>query len=57
MWREDFERDVATEPAVGRPIHLAHAAGTEGGDDVVMSELAANHRRSSQPGWRIRRRV
>jgi len=32
---KDLDRDVASELRVGRAIHLTHAAGAKGGDDLV----------------------
>ena len=39
--RQDLERNVTTEAAIPRPIHLAHAAGAERRDDVVATESGA----------------
>ena len=36
---QDLERDVALERRVARAIHLAHAARTERGQDLVRPEL------------------
>ena len=36
--RQDLDRDVAREPRVARPVHLAHAARAEGPDDLVGGE-------------------
>ena len=36
-----LERNVTTEAAIPRPIHLAHAAGAERRDDVVATESGA----------------
>ena len=35
---EDLQRDIAAELCIRRPIHPAHAAFAEEGDDVVVSE-------------------
>ncbi len=35
---QDLDGDVAIEPRVPRPIHFAHAAGSEGRDDLVRAE-------------------
>ena len=35
---QDLDRDVAIELRVARAIHLAHAAGAEGGEDLVRAE-------------------
>jgi hypothetical protein len=34
--REDFEGDIALEFCVGGAIDLAHAAGAEGADDLIV---------------------
>ena len=39
--RNDFDRDRAIEPRVAGFVHLAHAAGPEGGDDLVRAEAGA----------------
>ena len=36
-----LDRDVAIEPRVARPIHFTHAAGAEGGEDLVRAEASA----------------
>ena len=36
--RQHLERDVTSEPAIARPVHLAHAARAERGDDLVFTE-------------------
>ena len=33
--------DIAAQSGVVRPIHLAHAAGAEGGQDLVRAETCA----------------
>ena len=38
---EDLDRHLAVEPRVARAVDLAHAAGTEGRDDLVGSEALA----------------
>ena len=43
---QDFDRDVAIELRIARAIHLAHAAGTNGGEDFVRAEADAGGR-----GW------
>ena len=42
--REDLDRDVAIELRVARPIDLAHAAGPEGGEDLVRAEAGTGVR-------------
>jgi hypothetical protein len=49
---EDFECDLAFQPAVGRAIHLAHAAGSERGDDLVRTQAGAEGERHEV--WIIR---
>jgi len=46
--RNDFDRDVAAETRVARPVHLAHAARPERAEDVVGadSSTGAQRRRS-----------
>ena len=38
---QDLERDVALQPGVGRAIDLAHAPGTERGDDLIKADAGA----------------
>src|ERR1700722_12230231 len=37
MLRQNFQRDGAVEPGVFRTINFAHAARTDGGDDLVRA--------------------
>ena len=39
--RQDLDRDGAIEPRVARLVDLAHAAGADGGDDLVRAESGA----------------
>jgi hypothetical protein len=39
--RQHLDRDVALEPRIARPVHLAHAAGAEESHDFVGPELRA----------------
>jgi hypothetical protein len=39
---EDFQRNVATEPAVAGAIDLAHAAGANGSKHVVLADARTN---------------
>src|SRR5262249_9814171 len=39
--REDLDRHVTAELGVAGPVHLAHAAGAERRDDLVVSQAAA----------------
>ena len=43
--RQDFDRDLASEPRVPRSINLAHAAGANGGDDLVGAESGSRAER------------
>jgi len=42
--RKHLDCDIATELAVAGAINLAHAAGAEGGHDLVRSEASAGTR-------------
>ena len=39
---QDLDGDVAIELRVARPIHFAHPAGAEGGEDLVRAEARAS---------------
>ena len=39
--REDLQRDLAVQLRIARAIHLAHAAGADGGEDFVRAEASA----------------
>ena len=39
--RQDLDRDVAIQLGIARAIHLAHAAGPHGGEDLVRAEADA----------------
>ena len=39
--RQDLDGDLAFELRVGRPVDLAHAAGTDGGDHFIGTETGA----------------
>jgi hypothetical protein len=41
MRGKDLDRDETVEPRVARAIHLAHAPGSERGDDLVRTEARA----------------
>jgi hypothetical protein len=43
--RQHLDRDVAIQPRIARAIDLAHAAGAEGGNDLVRTEAAAGTQR------------
>ena len=38
---QDLDRDVAVEARVARAVDLAHAAGAEGGEDLVGAEAGS----------------
>ena len=42
---QDFDRHIAAEPRVARPVHLAHSAGAEGRDDLVRAKACAGRER------------
>ncbi len=44
--RHDLDGNVAVEPRIARPIHLAHAARSDGLDDFVLGETGACGERS-----------
>ena len=39
--RQELDRDIASELRVPRPIDFAHAAGSEGGDNLVRAKARA----------------
>ena len=39
--RQDLQRDLAIQLGIARAIDLAHAAGPEGGEDLVRAEADA----------------
>ncbi len=39
--RQDFDRDVAIEPGIARPVHFAHSSGSEDREDLVRAETGA----------------
>ena len=41
LGRQDFDRHVAIEPGVARPIDFAHTAAADRRDDLVESEPRA----------------
>jgi hypothetical protein len=51
---QHFERHLPTESDVGRPVHLAHAARAQSGEDFVDTETAAGSQRHQ---WRLQERV
>ena len=42
---QDLDRDHAIEPGIARPIHFAHAARADEGDDFVGAELCPGRQR------------
>src|SRR5262245_65668785 len=49
--QEHLDRDVAVQLRIAHPIHFAHAASAEGGQDLVGAEARAG--RQSQ-WWQVR---
>ena len=43
--RHDLDGDVAFEPRVARPVDLAHAAGADGGQNLVRTETGTGSKR------------
>jgi hypothetical protein len=39
--RQDLQRDLAIQLGIARAVHLAHAAGPEGGENLVRAEAGA----------------
>ena len=39
--REDFDRDIAAEARIAGAVDLAHAAGADGGQDLIRAEMGA----------------
>jgi len=39
--RQNLHHDLAFQLRIGRAVHLAHAAGADGGDDFVRAEARA----------------
>jgi hypothetical protein len=37
LW-QDLDRDISAESGIPRSIHVAHATGTEGGDNFIRAE-------------------
>jgi hypothetical protein len=60
LGRQHLDRDLAPEPGVGRPVHLAHAPDAERADDLVRAEsrpLPQAHIFAIAPGrWPMARR-
>ena len=42
---QDFDRHIAAEPRVARPVHLAHSTGAEGRNDLVRAKACAGGER------------
>ena len=42
LFRENLDRDFATQPPVARPIDLSHASGAQRDEDLVRSETRAS---------------
>src|SRR5437764_15477823 len=45
-WFKHLERNVATQPAIARAVHLAHTAGADERNDVISRDLAAGQGRT-----------
>ena len=46
---KDLDRDLAIEPRITGAVHLAHSAGAERADDVVVREFGTRPQHSSEP--------
>ena len=61
--RQHLQRDVATELRIAGAIHLSHAAGAEGGLDLVWTEASAGRERHElkwmrpdyRPAWTLQK--
>jgi hypothetical protein len=42
LLRENLDRSLPAEGGVGGPVHLAHAAGSDGSGDAVVGERVAD---------------
>jgi hypothetical protein len=42
---KDFDRHIAGEPRIARPVHLAHSTGAEGRNDLVRAKACAGRER------------
>ena len=51
---QDLDRDVATQSGVSGAIHLAHAAGAKGGEDLIRPEADAGNEGQERLPWIIR---
>ncbi len=45
IWRQDFDRHVASKPRVAGAIHFTHAACAEGRDNFVGAEACTGGNR------------
>ena len=50
---QDLESHVATQSGVGGAIHLAHAAGANGGEDLIRPEASAQGEGQTGCVWSI----
>ena len=50
---QDLDRDVTTESRVVGAIHLAHAAGANGGEDLIRPEASAQGEGQTGCSWSI----
>src|SRR5262245_20857511 len=53
---QDLDRHIAIEPRIAGAIHLAHAAGPERADDLVLTEAGAGRQRHDRYSMRSARR-
>ena len=53
--RHDLQRDLAIQLRVARAIHLAHAAGAEGGEDFIRADSGAGTEGQTLSIIRVRR--
>ena len=50
---QDLDRDVAAQSGISRAIHLAHAAGADGGEDLIRPEASAQGEGQTGCMWSI----
>src|SRR3972149_2162566 len=49
LFGKTFDRDVAPELGVPGPVDLAHATRTDGGEDLIRTQLRAGSERHGRP--------
>ena len=52
---QDLDRDAPFQLGVGRPIHLAHAAGADLGGDFIRAEASAGSQRQTAVNYSVSR--